>query len=247
MRALICADIHANLEALEAVLELARREEVDRLVVLGDLVGYGGAPGEVVERLRNWNGPLTLLRGNHDKVVAGLADATEFNELARASAEWTRARLDEAQLAFVRDLPVGPIGLDGCGTLCHGTPFDEDVYIFSPIEAKQAFEATDDTLTFFGHTHLACFFLERGERVGAYMVRGEDGQLELEPETRYLVNPGSVGQPRDGDPRAACILFDTERRLLRWQRLEYPVDRAQQRILDAGLPPPLAERLAVGG
>lgn len=247
MRALICADIHANLEALEAVLELARQEGVDRLVVLGDLVGYGGGPAEVVERLRAWDGPLTLLRGNHDKVVAGLADATEFNELARASAAWTREQLDEAQLGFVRDLPVGPITFDDYATLCHGSPFDEDVYIFSPIEAKQAFDATPDTLVFFGHTHLACFFLERGGRVGAYMVRGDDGQLELEEETRYLVNPGSVGQPRDGDPRAACILFDSERRLLSWQRLEYPIDRAQRRILDAGLPAPLAERLAVGG
>lgn len=247
MRALICADIHANLEALEAVLALARQKDVDHLVVLGDLVGYGGAPAEVVERLRAWDGPSTLLRGNHDKVVAGLADDAEFNELARASAAWTRAQLDETQLEFVRDLPVGPLAFGDCGTLCHGTPFDEDVYIFSPLEARQAFDSTLDSLTFFGHTHLACFFLERGERVGAYMVRGDDGELELEPEARYLVNPGSVGQPRDGDPRAACILFDTERRLLRWQRLEYAVDRAQQRILDAGLPPPLAERLAVGG
>ncbi|MGH9381084.1 MAG: metallophosphoesterase family protein [Thermoanaerobaculia bacterium] len=247
MRALICADIHANLEALEAVLELARQEAVDHLVVLGDLVGYGGAPGEVLARLQAWDGPLTLLRGNHDKVVAGLADATDFNELARASAEWTRAQLDDAQLAFVRELPMGPLALDACGMLCHGTPFDEDVYLFSPTEAKQAFDATEASLTFFGHTHLACFFLERRGRVGAYLVRGEDSRLDLEEETRYLVNPGSVGQPRDGDPRAACILFDSARGHLTWQRLEYPVERAQRRILDAGLPAPLAERLAVGG
>lgn len=247
MRTLICADIHANLEALDAVLGLARRQGIGKLIVLGDLVGYGASPCEVLQRLQAWEGELVLLRGNHDKVIAGLEDASGFNDVARASVAWTRLQLDDEQLEFLRDLPVGPIELKGLGTMCHGAPFDEDTYLFTADDARLAFVASESSPIFFGHTHHACLFMERGERVGAYVVQGDSGQVELEPGTRYLINPGSVGQPRDGDPRAACIVFDPDQQAVDWQRVEYSLADAQRRIHDAGLPGVLADRLAVGG
>lgn len=247
MRAVIISDIHANLEALEAVLAAIEGETFDRLLILGDLVGYGAAPVEVMERLSAWPGPMDWIRGNHDKAVAGIDRAEDFNLLAQVSLRWTRQQLSEDQLDTLRALPQGPVSLDGVGVLCHGAPFDEDTYVFSPLEAAMSFEFTPAPLIFFGHTHVACMFVETEDDVLGYGLEGDEGELEIDPSRRYLINPGSVGQPRDGDPRAAYIVFDGERKSVAWHRVEYDVPGAQRRILEAGLPKMLADRLAVGG
>jgi diadenosine tetraphosphatase ApaH/serine/threonine PP2A family protein phosphatase len=247
MRAVIISDIHANLEALDAVFSALESESFDRLLVLGDLVGYGGAPSEVMERLAAWPGPMDWIRGNHDKAVAGIDPAEDFNLLAQVSLRWTRQQLPESQLEVLRELPQGPIDIEGVGLLCPGWPYDEDTYLFSPLEAAMGFDFTPAPLVFFGHTHIACMFVQTADDVLGYGLEGAEGELELEESTRYMINPGSVGQPRDGDPRAAFLVFDGERRTVAWRRVEYDVAAAQRRIADAGLPQMLADRLAVGG
>lgn len=246
MRALILSDIHANIDALDAVLEAVEGESFDRLLFLGDLVGYGGAPVEVMERLTAWTGPMDWIRGNHDKAVAGIDPADDFNLLAQASLRWTREQLDEPQLQALRDLPRGPVEIEGVGTICHGSPYDEDAYLFSGFEARMAFDEQKAPLVFFGHTHIACMFVEEENEVMGYGLEGNEGELQMDPSIRYLINPGSVGQPRDGDPRAAFVIFDGDLRTVAWHRVEYDVQRARERILENHLPRMLADRLAVG-
>jgi diadenosine tetraphosphatase ApaH/serine/threonine PP2A family protein phosphatase len=130
--------------------------------------------------------------------------------------------------------------------ICHGSPLDEDTYVFSDLDAYEIFSAHDVPVTFFGHTHIPSLFSLEGREIGVRALRGRSGRLELDPRGRYLVNPGSIGQPRDRDPRASYMTYDSERRIVNWRRLPYPVDRAQGRIRKAGLPPMLADRLAVG-
>lgn len=246
MRALILSDIHANIDALDAVLEAVDGESFDRLLFLGDLVGYGAAPVEVIERLMAWEGPMDWIRGNHDKAVAGIDPAEDFNLLAQASLRWTRDQLDRSQIEVLRDLPEGPIEIDGVGTICHGSPYDEDAYLFSGFEARMAFEDSQALLTFFGHTHIACMFVEEEGEVMGYGLQGSEGELQLDASMRYLINPGSVGQPRDGDPRAAFVIFDGDAGTVVWHRVEYDIQRARERILENSLPRMLADRLAVG-
>lgn len=247
MRAVILSDIHANIDALDAVMASLREETFDRLFFLGDLVGYGGAPAEVMERLSSWTGPIDWIRGNHDKAVAGIDPADDFNLMAQVSLHWTQEKLSAEQLGTLRAIPQGPIEVDGVGLLCHGSPYDEDAYIFSPLEASMAFGVDTAPLIFFGHTHVACLFVETENDVLGYGLQGNEGEFELDPDDRYLINPGSVGQPRDGDPRAAYLIFDSDHGTVTWRRVSYDVERAQRRIIDAGLPRLLAERLAVGG
>jgi len=130
--------------------------------------------------------------------------------------------------------------------ICHGSPLDEDKYLFSDQDAAEVFTSWDVPVTFFGHTHVTSVFTLEGRMVRVRQLTGAEGELELVPGNRYLVNPGSIGQPRDGDPRASYMTYDSDRRLVRWHRLEYPVDRAQARIRKAGLPDVLADRLAAG-
>lgn len=246
MRALILSDIHANIDALEAVLQAVEGESFDRLLFLGDLVGYGAAPVEVIERLQAWEGPLDWIRGNHDKAVAGIDPAEDFNLLAQASLRWTRDQLDPAQIKLLKELPEGPVEIDGVGTICHGSPYDEDAYLFSGFEARMAFEEFPAGLTFFGHTHIACMFVEEAGEVMGYGLQGSEGELQLDASMRYLINPGSVGQPRDGDPRAAFAIFDGAAGTVVWHRVDYDIRRARERILENNLPRMLADRLAVG-
>lgn len=247
MRAVILSDIHANIDALDAVFSSLQDEPFDRLFFLGDLVGYGGAPAEVMERLASWAGPMDWIRGNHDKAVAGIDPAEDFNLLAQVSLHWTQEQLTDEQMKTLHAIPQGPMEIDGVGLLCHGSPYDEDAYVFSPLEASMAFGFDSASRIFFGHTHVACLFVETEDDVLGYGLQGNEGELELDPDRRYLINPGSVGQPRDGDPRAAYLIFDGDRGTVTWRRVTYDVERAQSRIIDAGLPKMLAERLAVGG
>jgi predicted phosphodiesterase len=246
MQYLILSDMHGNAEALSAVLRRVRRKRFDAILVLGDLVGYGAAPNQVVESIRDLPGPVFRVRGNHDKVVAGIEDGSTFNHAALAAARWTAEHLTAPNLRFVRELPQGPEELPEGFTICHGSPIDEDQYLLSIFDAWDVFSRHPAELCFFGHTHVPSVFVARGSETRVALLRGATGSLDLEAGQRYLINPGSIGQPRDRDPRAAYMTYDSRRRQVRWFRVEYAVERAQERILKAGLPRLLAERLALG-
>lgn len=246
MRYLLLSDIHANLEALEAVLQAAPREQFDGVLVLGDLVGYGASPNEVIARISALQ-PDAIVRGNHDKVAAGLVEPDEFTALAAEAARWTYAALTPANRAWLAALPQGPVLVDGSLELCHGAPFDEDVYIFDRLDVLRAFDAARRPICAFGHTHIASVIARIADRLEVTLPEGEATvTVELRDGVRYLINPGSVGQPRDGDPRAAYAILDLGRRSVTLCRAAYPIEQAQQRILAAGLPAPLARRLAFG-
>lgn len=246
MRYLILSDMHANWSAFEAVLRRARRKRFDAVLVLGDLVGYGAAPNQVVEAVRKLGPRLFTVRGNHDKVVSGIDSGANFNQTALTAAQWTSTRLTPANLRYVRDLPQGPIQIEPGMAICHGSPLDEDTYVFSDVDAWEIFSNFPVPVTFFGHTHIPSLFSLEGRQLGVRALRGRTGTLHLQPGGRYLVNPGSIGQPRDRDPRASYMTYDSERRIVRWHRVEYPIEEAQRRIRKAGLPGSLADRLALG-
>jgi predicted phosphodiesterase len=246
LRYLILSDMHANWDAFAAVLRRARRKRFDAVLVLGDLVGYGGAPNQVVEAVRDLGPRLIRVRGNHDKVVAGIDNGANFNQTALTAAQWTTGRLTPANLRYVRDLPQGPLQVEEGMAICHGSPLDEDTYVFSDVDAYEIFSHYTVPVVFFGHTHIPSVFSLEGRRLGVTALRGDGGTILLHPQGRYLINPGSIGQPRDRDPRASYMTYDSKRRVVRWYRIPYPIAEAQKRIRKAGLPNNLADRLAVG-
>jgi diadenosine tetraphosphatase ApaH/serine/threonine PP2A family protein phosphatase len=246
MRYLVLSDIHANLEALEAVLEAARTVPYEKVLVLGDLVGYGADPNGVVDRIRGL-APHAVIRGNHDKVGAGLETSDAFNTVARAAIRWTYEALSDDNRDWLADLPAGPTAVDDLLEICHGTPFDEDVYVFDDLDALRSIRTSTRPVCLYGHTHVPAAFRLTGDEL--QMIgppRGERFQVELNDDGRYLVNCGSVGQPRDGDPRAAYGLLDTTEYALTIHRIPYDMPRAQAKIIAAGLPEVLAQRLGMG-
>jgi predicted phosphodiesterase len=247
MRYLILSDIHANLEALEAVLAAAPPERFDRVLVLGDIVGYGADPNAVVDRVRALQ-PHATIRGNHDKVASGVQSAEGFNHAARFAALWTHDHLTPQNREFLGGLPVGPLVIDDLVEICHGSPDDEDEYIFEHVDAIEALRATTQQLCFFGHTHVALAYWLSQRDFDMIVVPDTESEtrLHIEPDRRYLINPGSIGQPRDGDPRAAYATFDSETMDVVLYRVAYDVAAAQAKIAKAGLPEGLARRLALG-
>lgn len=245
-RYLILSDIHANIDALDAVLAATPAADWDRLIVLGDLVGYGAEPNAVVDRVRGLD-PLAVIRGNHDKAACGIDDGSNFNHTARVAAEWTAQALTAANREYLRALPMGPLPVGSRTEICHGAPFDEDHYIFDGDDAAHALDASTRPLCLFGHTHLPVIF-ERGAEAFEGYALDPDGPpvVPLREHVQYLVNVGSVGQPRDGDPRAAFAVLDDADWVIHVRRVAYPVEIAQRRILSAGLPASLANRLAIG-
>ncbi len=250
MRILLLSDIHANLEALEATLAAA--PSFDKVVNLGDIVGYGASPNEVAEQSRKLG--TIFVRGNHDKAATGVMDLDDFNPMAAAAAIWTRNELTPENLNWLRALPHGPVPLPDYPQvqLVHGSPNDEDEYVVSLGDALAPLITLTIPLTFFGHTHLQGGFFANGSSADGFrpeyetVGQPESVSLQLKPDTRYLINPGSVGQPRDGDWRAAFALFDTDAQVVHFHRTPYNLKEAQDRIFGAKLPPRLATRLAVG-
>jgi predicted phosphodiesterase len=245
MRYLILSDIHANCEALTAVLARVRRKRWDKAVVLGDVVGYGANPNQAIDMVRKLR-PLVAIRGNHDKVCSGIEDGQMFNRVALHAAMWTRERLTPSNRRWLFSLPEGPTIVDGAFAVAHGTPIDEDAYIFGEIEALNVFRQTAFPLCFFGHSHFPVIFGLSTDAIHTVLTNGSSFRFRLEPGLRYLVNPGSIGQPRDGNPLASFAMFDTATRTVTVYRVAYPIVRTQKKILDAGLPRPLADRLALG-
>jgi diadenosine tetraphosphatase ApaH/serine/threonine PP2A family protein phosphatase len=239
MRVAVLSDIHSNLPALEAVLAALR--PFDAVWQLGDIVGYGPEPNEVVTALQAIG--AGGVRGNHDSAALGLIDADAFNDDARDAVEWTSASITESTRTWLSGLPE--LATQEDFTLVHGSPRDPTwEYIYSVPVARANFGAFTTTHCLVGHTHVPLVF------------RFDDGRIEtLQPshgshlaldERRMIINPGSVGQPRDGDPRACGMLLDTETNVLEWHRVAYPVATTQQRMREAGLPPRLVERLSHG-
>lgn len=243
MRYLVLSDIHANLEALDACLTDAQSRRIDRTVVLGDIVGYGPDPNAVIERVVGLQ-PVALVRGNHDKIALGLEQAEGFNHSARTAAQWTFDTLTPDHRTWLTLLPKGPAVVDDAFEICHGSPFDEDEYIFDELDARRAIDAAAQRLCLYGHTHVAIAFRLAGRALGL-MTPSPEG-VPLEPDSRYLINPGSVGQPRDADPRAAYAIFDSDAQSVEMFRVTYPISGTQEKMARAGLPEPLIRRLAVG-
>lgn len=247
LRYLIFSDVHANLEAFEKCRALAEGR-YDQALCLGDLVGYGPDPNAVVEQAREV--ATTILRGNHDKACSGLTDAEDFNALARLATMWTRSELTPENLAFLRALPSGPIAVDSV-LLVHGSLGDEDEYIFGPGQALPTLRGLTHQAICFGHTHFQGGFMltPRGRYQSIRCASKEEGliaALPLEDGARYLINPGSVGQPRDGDWRAAFAILDTEQRQVEYYRTPYDLPATQAKMQKAGLPEPLIRRLELG-
>jgi diadenosine tetraphosphatase ApaH/serine/threonine PP2A family protein phosphatase len=250
LRILLLSDIHANLEAMEACLEAA--PPFDFVANLGDVVGYGASPNDVIERARDLG--KIFVRGNHDKAATGLLELDDFNPLAAIAAVWTRDQLTSEHHQWLHALPQGPLSLEGFpqAQLVHGSPGDEDAYIVSIGDALVPLLALTTPLTFFGHTHLQGGFFANGSSADGFrpeyrtVGQAESVPLQLKQSTRYMINPGSVGQPRDGDWRAAFALFDTDAQVVHFHRVPYNLKAAQERILSANLPARLATRLAAG-
>jgi predicted phosphodiesterase len=245
VRYLILSDIHANWEALEAVLADARRK-YDSIVCLGDVVGYGADPDVVTEWVRQ-NAAVTI-RGNHDKACAGLEDLEWFNPVARLSALWTMQSTKPQNIAWLGKLPKGPAQVNGF-QIMHGSPLDEDEYLISDQDARQVAPYMDTAVCCFGHTHLQGGFLAHRNgirRLSKPAPEYADLALQLDLDSQYLINPGSVGQPRDNDPRAAYAIYNPAQRLITYHRVPYDIEGAQRKIRAAGLPDVLAMRLEVG-
>ncbi len=254
MRVLVVSDIHANLEALEACLAAAPAH--DLIVNLGDVVGYNASPNEVCARVRAMGG--TIVRGNHDRVCSGLTDMAEFNLVAAMSAKWTQNTLLPEHQEWLRELPKGPMKHDHLPDVefVHGSPRDEDEYVLNAATATADFRVPGHAQTvFFGHTHIQGGYVFENGRARAFSPQYETTDevaqfaIQLQPGERYLINPGSIGQPRDADWRAAFALYqvngDTSAEVT-FYRVPYAVEDAQQRILAANLPERLALRLKLG-
>ncbi|MFB3814959.1 MAG: metallophosphoesterase [Terriglobales bacterium] len=250
MRVLLISDVHANLEALEACLAAA--PSFDVAINLGDIVGYGASPNEVIELARR---ECRLhVRGNHDKVCAGLTSAEGFNPVAAMAAHWTRQALTAENLEWLRGLPAGPLTLERIEDVqfVHGSPLDEDDYMIGVTDSVEPLLRTAARITFFGHSHLQggfSLYNDYGSEIHTYIELGggfDTSALALHPRARYMINPGSVGQPRDGDWRAGFAVFESDPLTVTFFRVPYDVKRAQQRILEAQLPERLASRLTIG-
>ena len=240
MRVAILSDIHGNLEALQAVLTQCEAAGVDRIVCLGDVVGYGADPNACIAQVCDV--AAAVLAGNHDRAAVGLEDANFFNSAALAAVRWTETQLTGTHIGYLREWPMSL--WEDRAFFVHASPCRPEMwpYIFSPEEAAAGLRCSDAQQVFVGHSHRAFVYAEACNET----VVTVEGTARLAPAARYLINAGSVGQPRDGDPRAAFAIWDRDASQLSLCRVCYDVPRAQARILKANLPPWLATRLALG-
>jgi diadenosine tetraphosphatase ApaH/serine/threonine PP2A family protein phosphatase len=239
VRVAVLSDIHGNLAALEAVLAALR--PYDTIWQLGDIVGYGPQPDEVVDLLRAEGAGGVC--GNHDQAALGRIETSWFNADARRAVEWTAERIEPRTREWLATLPDRAV--EGEFTLAHGSPRDPVwEYVYTAPVARASLAATATTHALVGHTHVPLVFREDDGRVEA-LSPSDGSQLALDGR-RAIINPGSVGQPRDGDPRACGMLLDTETQTLEWRRVEYAFETTQQRMRELGLPARLVERLSHG-
>lgn len=241
MKWAILSDIHGNLEAFEAVLEDLEKEEPIGKVCLGDIVGYGANPNECIDLLRGK--AEFCVQGNHDAGAVGLTDVEDFNLNAKEAILWTSKKVHPEHRAYLMSLPL--IGSREDFTFCHATPFEPDMwnYIFSYQEAVKSFQAFGTPFCFVGHSH-SPLILERDGKGKVTQILSTD--LILDPSRKYIINVGSIGQPRDRNPKAAYGIYDSETKAFHLRRVPYLIDTASQKIAAAGLPQSLAIRLYLG-
>ncbi len=240
-RIAVISDVHSNLQALTAVLERIDTLNVDALYCLGDIVGYGARPSECLELVRARS--TASVQGNHDALIADATLRLDFNIYSLAAVAHNRGLLSAAQLDWLHTLPTR-LRVDSRTQFVHGAPGDRDRYLVFLDDLQEAATALleDDGpgVCFFGHTHHQVLF------DGQNLLRPQPGEARVDPTRRVLINPGSVGQPRDGDPRAAFALFEPGAERVVFHRVEYDIEGARQDILTAGLPRLLADRLLQG-
>jgi len=240
------SDIHANLPALESALAAIDAAEIDEIWCLGDVIGYGAEPDGCADLVRERC--AVCLVGNHDLAVLGALDIESFSEAAAAAVTWTRDHVAERTLAMLRELEPAA-EREGIG-LFHASPRDAIwEYVLSAEQAEAGLDALDARIALIGHSHVSLFFVRPTAEEPGEEIRGaqsSDGTLLDLAASQWLINPGSVGQPRDGDPRAAWLELDTEELTARFHRVDYDIERAAEAIASAGLPRRLADRLLVG-
>jgi diadenosine tetraphosphatase ApaH/serine/threonine PP2A family protein phosphatase len=240
MRYGIFSDIHSNLEAFEAVIEALSRESVDRYLCVGDIVGYGANPKECIQKVRELQ-PLAVC-GNHDWASVGLIDITYFNSAAKEAVCWTGRHIDEADRSFLKKLPL--VEREDDIVLVHGTlPEPENFeYLLDEYAAYKTFQHLDRRFCFVGHSHVPVIFYQDGPTIGYSF----ESKMQLSENRDYIINVGSVGQPRDGNPDATFVIFDKDKNTVEVKRVPYDVKKAQDKIIKAGLPEILAIRLEKG-
>lgn len=242
MRYAILSDAHGNLEAISVILEHLRSQDIDEYVFLGDAVGYGANPNEVCDLLR----PLIThaVLGNHDAAVCGRMDYSEYYDAARQALDWCTSQLSDENIAWLRSLPYKIT--NGIMEFSHGAPLVPEMfdYLFAAEQLLDLIDSYDKfaPVTFIGHSHLTISFKLERDRVTPILLP----EIVCDPNAKYIITVGSVGQPRDRDPRSSCGIFDSETRVFQFVRLEYDKEITRQKIIDAGLAPVFGERLLVG-
>jgi diadenosine tetraphosphatase ApaH/serine/threonine PP2A family protein phosphatase len=240
LRYALVSDIHSNLEALTAVADDLKKQRIDKYLCLGDVVGYAASPNESIEVLRDFADGVLL--GNHDSAAVGGTSIDGFNPLAQKAISWTAEELTQESKEYLQSLPE-TIEIDDC-LLVHSSPSDPLMwrYIFSIDDARMEFHHFSGKICLVGHSHQPLTFIHHKGSVIAHTGHS----VEIEDPNRYIINVGSVGQPRDLDPRAAYGLYDTEKKTIEIRRVEYDVNAARAKIVQAGLPHFLGDRLLVG-
>ncbi len=241
MRYGIFADIHSNLEALEAVIKAYKKEAIDKYLCAGDIVGYAADPCACIEKIGSLS--PAIVAGNHDWAAVGLFPEEYFNPMARQAISWTRSNLDDKAGDFLRSLKL--VFRINDFVMVHGTPqkpedFD---YLSDGRIAEEAFGGMDANICFVAHTHVPAVYIKDAGKLPCYAA---EDRVEIEAGNRYIVNVGSVGQPRDGDPRAAYCVYDTDKKSIQIKRVDYDVETARKKIISAGLPRRLGDRLLTG-
>jgi len=244
MRYGIISDIHSNIEAITTVFEKIDQLSIDRVVCLGDLVGYYFNPNEVVDLINKRD--VKCIMGNHDVVACGIVDPIYFNPSAASAILWTRDQLNEKSIEFIKSLKDSN-QVNEAFRMVHGSIADRDEYLLFRQEIEKSFEIMKNEpdlpkVAFFGHTHRRIYYEHKGDD----LYQGREITLKIEKDTYYLINPGSVGQPRDSDPRAAFCVFDTKESIVEFQRVEYDIDSTAEKVKELPFGESLAKRLYRG-
>ncbi|MBW1973084.1 MAG: metallophosphoesterase [Deltaproteobacteria bacterium] len=246
MRYGIFSDVHGNVEALEAVLEFYEKENIDQYICLGDTIGYGANPNEAIRLVKKIANFVVL--GNHDDAVRRRFDTFEFNLAAQQSIEWTKKVIEKELLEWLEGL--GYTILLYPFIFSHGSLFNpQDFnYIFFAENALQHISVMpkEYPISFLGHSHIPALFIYKPEEKPPVLIRDYPYEVKIEEKAKYIFNVGSVGQPRDGDNRASCAIFDTDENIFRLYRIKYDYLKSRQKIIDAGLPSELGNRLIYG-
>ena len=246
MHYLILADIHANFQALQAIVDVAGNERVDKYIILGDVVDYGAEPNESLQLLSKL-APQETVRGDHEKWHTKILGDDYLSDEALTACRWTQKHLGKEGFEYIKSFPAGPRIIDKTFMIVHGSYEGEDDYIIDNEAVVGNFGKLKTKIGFFGHTHVPVIFCEKSEKqIDAVRVKDGTKEHQLDWNNRYLINPGSAGQPRDHDPRTSFAIFDSDGMVIKMFRIPYDHETAAKKIVEAGLPADLAQRLIAG-